>query len=331
MSEPLTIDQAVSTLVGEPEPQDDAVEALEAPAEAAEEPTEEIASDTQEEDPDGEAEEPGDDGEEKPEEEAEAVAPVDPPVWWKAEAKARFAELPPELQAVVFEQEQVREKVVSEAKAQAAQTVQAAQKEMEGVQTLAAQLAEFLPQALETFDSRWGKQPDWAAVVQERGAEEAFVLKSQWEAEQQQLRQLSQANDQAKAQAHHAYVKAEFVRLAEIAPELAPDVSDPTKGAEARVEVTQYLEGLGIPRDAIVQISATEMLIARKAQLWDKAQAQPKALATKIKPAAPAKSPVRPAASVPAATPQRIGAQAANRFAQTRSVDDAVAMLLARK
>lgn len=330
MSEPLSVDQAVSALMGEPEPQDTPVEALEAPPEAAEDPTDDIPSDTQEEDPEGEAEEPGDDGEEDAEAEVEAVAPVDAPLWWKAEAKAQFAQLPPELQAVVHEQEAVREKVVAEAKAQAAQTVQAAQKEMEGVQTLAQQLAEFLPQALETFESRWGKQPDWAAVAREQGADEAFILKSQWETEQQQLQQLAQANQAATAQAHQAYVKAEFTRLAEIAPELAPDVTDPTKGAAERADVSQYLIGLGVPQDAIRQISATEMLIARKAQLWDKAQAQPKALATKPKPAAPAKSPVRPAASVPAATPQRQATQAANRFAQTRSIADAVALIASR-
>lgn len=330
MSEPLSFEQAVQTLAGEPEREPEAVEAQEAPVEAAEgapasEDTE--AATTAEDDAQGEADEPGDEGEEEAEAETEAVAPVDAPVWWKAEAKAEFAKLPPELQAVVHEQEAVREKVVSEAKAQAAEAVKAAQSELKGVQTLAQQLNDFLPQALETFKSRWGDAPDWAEVARTQGAEEAFILKAQWESEQQQLTKLTQAQKEAEAQAFNVYVKAEFETLATIAPELA----DPVKGPELRTAVTKFLIEDGIDPEQIRGISAREMRIANEARMWREAQAKSKALASKPKPISPpVKSALKPAAAQPAATPQRAAQQAQNRFVQTRSIEDAIALLASR-
>jgi CO/xanthine dehydrogenase FAD-binding subunit len=61
---------------------------------------------------------------------------------------------------------------------------------------------------------------------------------------------------------------------------------------------------------------------------WRAAQANAKT-ATKpaIKPAAPA---VKPTAAQGGNTQQRTTASAGNRFAQTRSIDDAVALLLAK-
>lgn len=334
MSEPLSFEQAVQTLAGEPEPVveaekpglNEAIEAVDAQIAAAVEPTEDTEAATTAEDAPSEADEPGDEGTEG-EEEAEPVAAMDPPAWWKAEAKAKFAELPPELQAVVHEQETVRERVVSEAKAQAAETVRAAQKEMEGVQTLAQQLNDFLPQALETFKSRWGEAPDWAAVAREQGAEEAFILKSEWEAQRLQLEQVKAAAVQAETQAFQAFVQSEFTKLAEIAPELA----DPVKGPQARETVTKFLINEGIAPENIRNITAAEMRIANEARLYRELMAKSKTLATTAKPiAAPAKSALKPAAAQASATPQRLAQQAQNRFAQTRTVEDAIALLASR-
>ena len=319
---PLSVDQAIANLAGPPpEVETPEVEPPEAEPEDAPETEDATTSD----DADSEDDSPGDEGEEA-EAEEEAVAPVPAPTWWKADAKAKFADLPPELQAVVLEQESVREKVVAEVKAQAAETVKAAQKELAGVQTLADQLNDFLPQAIETVKGRWGEAPDWAEVVRLQGAEEAFILKAQWEQEQAQIVQLRQATAQAEAQARQVFLQNEFATLAEIAPEL----TDPTTGAEKRTAITLYLDTNGIEREAINNISAREMLIAHKAMLWDQAQAKSKTLATKpqtAKPTQAAKSPVRPGAATAPATPQRAAQTLVNRYAQTRSVDDAIALL----
>jgi hypothetical protein len=320
---PLSVDQAIANLAGPP-PEVEAPEA-EPETEALDETESEDATTSDE--PVSEDDSPGDEGDEA-EDETEAVAPVDAPAWWKADAKAKFAELPSELQAVVLEQETVRERVVSEAKAQAAETVKAAQKEMEGVQALADHLNDFLPQAIETFKSRWGEAPDWAEVVRVSGAEEAFILKAQWEQEQAQIVQLKQATAQAEVQARHVFLQNEFKTLAEI----APDLTDPTTGAEKRTAITLYLDTNGIDREAINNISAREMLIAHKAMLWDQAQATSKQLATKpqAKPPQPAKTPVRPGAAVAPSSPQRTAQSHRKRFAQTRSVEDAIALLVSK-
>lgn len=320
-SGPLSVDQAIAALT--PEPVEQA--APEAPQEAAEEPVEIEGEASAPEDTEAEAETP-DDGEQA-EAEPEAVAPAEPPKYWSQDAKAKFTELPPELQAVVLAQEGPREEAAAKAKAEAAQISQAAQAEVAKVQQLADHLNGFLPQAIETFRSKWGDAPDWMAYATEYGAEAMIVAKVQHEQELALLQQTAQAAQAAEAQAREATVKAEFQRLAEIAPELA----DPVEGPKRRAEITTFLQSEGLAADDIRNITAVEMALANDAMQWRKAQAALKARpATKPASVAAPRSPVRPAAAAPAPA-QRTATQVANRFAQTRSVDDAVALLLAGK
>lgn len=322
---PLSFDRAVASLLPE-EPQN---EAPEAPAEAAVEADETEGADQASEDTEDQAAEPSE-GEET-EAEAEAVEPAEPPRYWSKDAKEAFGKLPPELQAVVLAQEGPREEAASKAKAEAAAIRQQADAELAKVSQLAEQLAGFLPQAVETFKSRWGDQePDWEAaldqLIQNVGVEQAPAelarLQTRYQKERAQLEQTASATTEAQAQAHAAFVRQEAAKLAEIAPDLA----DPDKGAERRQAVGKFLMDRGVEPDAIRQISASEMSIAYDAMRWREAQAAMKA-APKPKPAAVPKATVRPSASAPQSSPARL---AANRFAQTRSVDDAVALLLAK-
>lgn len=316
----LSVDQAIAALMPEPAEQG-APEAVDTAAEPEEIEGEANAP----EDTEGEAEAPAD-GDEA-EVEPEAVAPVDPPKYWSQDAKAKFAELPPELQAVVLAQEGPREEAAAKAKAEAAQQTQAAQAEVAKVQQLADHLGSFLPQAIETFKSKWGDAPDWMAYATEYGAEAMIVAKVQHEQELALLQQTAQATERAQDAAREAAVKVEFQKLAEIAPELA----DPVEGPKRRSEVTSFLVSEGLAEDDIRNITAVEMALANDAMQWRKAQAALKARPTpKPNPAAAPRSPVRPAAAAPVPA-QRTATQVANRFAQTRSVDDAVALLLARK
>jgi hypothetical protein len=315
----LTVDAAIEALTPQPvEP-----EAPEAPKGAAEEPAEPEGESSSPEEADAAPEEPAEDTEAEAEE--PAAEPLDPPKYWTKDAKAKFAELPPELQAVVLQQEGPREEAAAKAKAEAAKVREAAEKEVQGVQKLAEALADRIPQWLDAFENRWGKsEPDWVAVAQEHGLEAMQLAKVQYEREAKQLADAQAARQSAEQQAHQAFLKAEAAKLLEIAPELA----DPDKGAAKRADVATYLVDQGISRDALKSISAAELSIAHKAMLWDRTQAALKA-APKPKPAAPAsKAPARPAAAASQSNPTR---QAANRFAQTRSVEDAVALLLAPK
>lgn len=319
-SGPLSVDQAIAALA--PEPVEEAP-ALEAPTEAAEEP-EEIVGDQPAEDPE-DVPETDAEGEEEPD--VEAAAPVDAPVYWSKEAKAQFSELPPELQAVVLSQEGPREEAAAKAKATAAAEVEKAQKDVAGVQALVTHLNEFLPQAIQTFNQRWG-EPDWAKVAQEHGADQAFVLKVEYENEQKQLTQLQQAQQSAQAEARKAFLATEWKQLEQIAPEL----TDPEKGQAARSEVVKYLVDDGIPKEAVDQISAREMLIARKAMLWDRAQAALKAPKTP-KPVTQIaqRAPVRPAAAQPGASSARTATSIQNAFNAKPSIENAVALLVARE
>lgn len=320
----LSVDQAIAKLA--PEPVEQA--APEAPVEAAAEPEEIEGEASAPEDSNAEPEEQAE-GETEAEAEPEAVAPADPPKYWSHEAKAKFAELPPELQAVVLAQEGPREEATAKAKADAAEQSRVATTEMQKVAELAEGLAERLPQWIARFEDQWGAQaPDWVAFGQEHGAEAMTMAKTQYEADRQKLSDAAAETAKAQALAQEAFFKAEHAKLAEIAPDLA----NPETGPAKRSEVSQYLVKQGVAPSSIEMISAVEMNLAHKAMLWDQAQAAIKAR-PKATPAAPAAtSPVRPAAALAQSSPQRSALSAAQaRFNLNPSADNAEALLLARK
>jgi hypothetical protein len=331
-SAPLSVEQAIASLTPEPAEQEANAwgEKLDAAIEKAD------AAVSGEENTEGEAsspEEASDEGENPVEEteaeaEPEAVAPVEPPKYWSQDAKAKFAALDPELQAVVLAQEGPREEAAAKAKAEAAEKVKAAEAELGKVGQLAEVLAERVPQWVKAFESRWGTQtPDWVAFAQEHGVETMTLTKLQFDTEQQQLGEAAKAQQIAQTQAHEAFVKAEFAKLAEIAPELA----HPETGAAKRTEVSQYLAKQGIPPEAVQNISATEMSMAHKAMLWDQAQTK-LSVVPKPKPTAPGKpASVRPAAAQAQSPAQRTAKEVVGRFHAKPSIENAVAMLLAKK
>jgi hypothetical protein len=319
----MTVDMAVTSLLTPVEEQ-----APEAPQAAAEEATEPQGETSTPEEAQGEPAEPAE-GEEA-EAEGGAVAPAEPPRYWSKDAKEAFAALPADLQAVVLAQEGPREEAAAKVKAEAAAKTAEAQAEMGKVTQLAEHLSGFLPQALETFKARWGDEPDWVAVAQEHGAEAMTLAKAQYDAEKSQIAKLVEAKREADALAHQAYLKAEFAKLAELAPELAPDATDPKQGQEARQAVVKYAISNGIAEADIAHISAAEMLIARKAMLWDEAQAKLKA-APKPKPAPLKPALVRPGAATAQSPSQRAAVSSQNAFNSKPSIDNAVALLLNKK
>lgn len=327
---PLTAEQAIASLV---EQYEDPAE-TEAPLAAAEPAEGQEITEGEASSPEGAedgAETPAEDTEETEAEPEEPVEALEPPRYWSQDAKAKFAELPPDLQAVVLAQEGPREEAAAKAKAEAAKQVSEAKTELAKVQTLAAALNERLPQWIQAFQTRWGNQaPDWVAYAQQHGVDAMTLAKTQFEAERQQLQDAAQETDKARRLAHEQFVQTEFVKLVELAPDLAPSAQDPRQGSEKRQGVVKFLVEHGIPQDAIAQISAVEMSLAYDAMRYREAQAKLKAAPKPKNPSAPPpKTVVRPATAQAQASPQRQAQQIANRFAQTRSVDDAVALLLA--
>lgn len=252
-------------------------------------------------------------------EEDEAEASVSPPDKWDAEDKAAFAKLAPDVQALVLEQETKREAVLVKAREKASEE---ARREVEGeisqVRAVAENLQRILPQAVATFQQQWG-EPDWKATLEQYGPEETMRLQIAHRDQLEQLQRLNQANEQAEAVARQHYIAEETRKLKELAPELA---SDATK----QQEVATFLLKNGATQTDLENLPAWAAALALDAFKYRNAQA----VASAPKPKAPAKPILKPAAGQAQSPSQRSATQLQNRFAQTASREDAVALLMAK-
>lgn len=324
----LSVEDAVSLLHGPQDNQDE--QAPEAPLEAAEEP-EELPEETNPEGDADEADEPGDSEEEAETETAEAE-PINPPQWWSKEAKARFAELPPDLQAEVMAQEGKREEVVSKAKAEAKQQAEAAAKRIGEIEQIVQGLNEVLPRALKNHQDKWANV-DWEAWA-DQAPEEAFKGRLQFEQEQRDLAELASRQREAQQVQQSEYVKAEYAKLQDAAPEL---YGDEPEVVQKRRDVGQFLLSRGLPPEAVQSISAEELAIAYDAMRWREHQAKAKQVAANPKTIAPPKlkasPPVKAAAAAPVRTSQqRSIEQIRGRISRSNDpVADGVALLQAMR
>lgn len=265
------------------------------------------------------AENPDAEGEEGTDAEG-AENPLDAPLHWKPEGKAKWAELPREIQAEILAQEAPRETIVAKAKEERT----AIEAERDDTRKFAERLGEFLPQAIQTFRNRWGDNPDWVAYAQAHGADAMSIAKAQYEAETGQLRQAAAATVEAEQRSRNAFFTAEHTALATIAPDLA----DPKEGPARRGEVVKFLQSLGYTPQVLEMISANDMALARDAMLYRRAKAKPSPTPPKPTPATTRPLARGGSAAAGAADPKaRQAQQARNRFAQTKSTADAMAYL----
>jgi hypothetical protein len=317
----LSVDAAAHLLGAEPrEKEDEAPEtgaSIETPAASA---AEEESGSEAERESDG----PGDADDDSAEEGAQEIAAPEPPRWWSKEAKARFASLPPELQAVVFQQEDMRERVTSRAKQEAAAARKHAEAGVAEVGRRLAYLDQLAPDIANLFQNRWANI-DWSTLPDQVGADEAFKLKAQFEKERDTMVQLHALQQAAREDQFRKFVAAESEKLKTAAPELA----DETHGPERKRQLGTFLLGMGFPADRIQQMSADEAAIAYDAMRWRQAQAKASELARK-QPAQQARPVVRPTAAPQRSNSQRSADDAMKRLRSTGRVDDAVALLNAR-
>lgn len=319
---PFTREDAVRALM-EPAP---AVEA-EAPqvADTAPEQDQETEADTTAEDVSSEAEAPGDADEEAETQEPETPA-VDAPHWWTAEQKAKWSELSPEHQQIIAETEKNRDSAVGRLKQEAAEARKKADQEAAGLGQYRQAVEQVLSSASQTFKSRW-EGVDWAAWA-EQDPVAAFQGKAQHDKEAQELQQLQTARQASENLQHQRHLESESAKLAEVAPDLA----DPEKGSARREEVGRFLIQTGIEADNLRWISAAEMSLAYDAMRYRQLQAKAKSelAKPKLKPAVPAKPALKPGAAQAGNSQQRDVDRIQNRFAQTKSREDAVALILAK-
>jgi hypothetical protein len=319
-SGPLSIDQAVEQLTQTDAP---------AEAEAAPEPEPEIEASPEAEDPEA-AETPSEDGEVEAEPTLEAV---DPPHFWAAEDKEAFAQLSPELQVKILGYEKNRDVATAKAIQEAKEAEKRAEQEASRIAQLNERLDKLIPEAEAAFASKWPDQIDWVATLNqltegyglEEGQRQYLLLKEQHEQDTRQLAAAKVAKQEAEQQSFATFVQSEYAKLATV----EPDLTDPKLGAERRQKVVTFLIERGVPAEQVRHAGAVELSLAYDAMRFREARKSGKA-ALGPKPAhTPAARPVTPAASIPQ-TPQRAAAAVKNRFAQTRSVDDAVAFLMTK-
>lgn len=315
---PLAVDQAVAALAARRTAPAEAVEQA-APEPVAAEPISEAEPTAEETAIEPEAANEGEQPAEPPEPETPAI---EPPRFWDAEAKARFRELSAEHQAFVLSQSEKGVAASAKAIQEASERAKAAEEQARGVTALAKELSDFLPQALDTFKSRW-EGVDWLKLANE--APDDYVrYKAMHDAEKDQLEQVSTANQKAQAEAHAAFVREQKTLLATVAPELA----DPKEGPKRRAELGSWLKSQGVSDEEIVSLPAVAASMAYDAMRYRLAKAN--AAKPTPKPQPVAAKPVPPTSS--AANPQhRSVMDASSRLAKSGSVDDAVKLLQARR
>lgn len=256
---------------------------------------------------DAEPAEDAEEAEEAEEEAEEAAPPVEAPHFWSAEDKAAFAKAPPEVQAAIVEHENNRNRA-------AEQFIQRTAESAKQYQTAAEKLTELFETARQNEDL-FGPV-DWEEWLR---TDPGGAL-----AAQHKVQQLQAAKAEADRNAFASFLQEEGRKLPTVAPELA----DPVDGPKRRAELGQYLVSQGVPPEQLTAASAIELAIAYKAMKFDQAQAAAKTATTR-KPAEAPRKPVKPTSAQPGSSPQRTAQQLSNRFAQTRSDDDAVALILA--
>jgi hypothetical protein len=253
---------------------------------------------------------------------------LDPPRWWNKDAKARFSSLSPELQAVVFAQEENRERAVQRAKQDAAQARKTADAHTQEMSQRLQLLDRLAPDAAQLFAGRWANV-DWSRLPDQVGAEEAFKLKAQYDKERDTLSTLHAMQQAASEENFRTFVATESEKLRSV----APDLTDETHGAGRKQELGRFLLAQGFPADRIQYMSADEAAIAYDAMRWRQAQSKAQTLAqqqTKKQHAPSAKPPVKPTAAAARSTQTRSADDAARRLKATGRIDDAIALLNAR-
>ena len=203
------------------------------------------------------------DVDEAPEEPDGDPPQIAPPHSWDAAAKARFRELPADVQELIAEREDAAEQVIQAA----ADARDRAEGEASEAEQMTQALDHLLPQAAQTFAGKWDGV-DWAAWAQ-ADPQAAFQGRMAFEAEQAQLHQLAEAQAQARAVSHRQFVAGEAARLKAVAPELA----DPKAGPARRQAVARFLTDLGATQDQLSDLTAEEAALAYDALQWRQARA----------------------------------------------------------
>jgi len=197
------------------------------------------------------------------EEEADDLPPIEAPVSWDAEAKAKFAELPRDVQEYVSKREGERERFVQQksqeatrAKTDALQqaTSELAQIEQSYAQQFQQLAAQLNPQAPDPAILRINPEAFYAQEAEYRAK---IAQQQQLQQQAQQFAEQAKAREAQAEQAFHAEQHRAIV-------ENFPEYLDPTTGPKLRAELSAVAKELGYPDELIGQARAQDILAMRK-------------------------------------------------------------------
>jgi hypothetical protein len=190
--------------------------------------------------------------------EAEALPPIEPPRFWTAEAKERFASLPRETQAYIAEREQARDTEVRRTQNEAAEKRKAAEAEAQAAAKARQEYEAKIPQLLQTLQQQ--QASEFADIRThadlQRMAAEDPVRYLKWDAHQKQLSAVAE-----EAQAAHQRQVQEAVQSWQkfcanedklIADKL-PDLADPAKAPKLRESAVKVLTDHGFTEQELAE------------------------------------------------------------------------------
>lgn len=290
---------------------------------------------TNEDKPDGEDE----DGEEEKPTDVEKL-PL-PSSWSKEDAK-EWEDLTPGAQAVVARREAERDKYVRKVGFEASQTRQQVESQARDV---IAQMHDSHVQALTTYAQQFMPSPPDQRLLYSNNQEDVLLYHRQEAAyrtatdQQQQLhQQIAQAQQQANL-ARTQTQQAERASDAQRLKEQLPEWFDPSEGPKLQTELQSIGTELGYPVELMAEASSVDILALKTAGEWrSKAAKYDQLIAKKMEGVRAAKEMPRmarpgvaPTRSQQQASTANRRSQALNSFGQTRSGEDAAALLLERK
>lgn len=270
-------------------------------------------------------------GQSEPDAEEPAAPAIEPPASWSADDKAKFAALPPDLQAVVSRRESERDKLVNQRTQEIAEQRKAAEAEREAIATERDTYSRSLQQllALAVPEAQLYANINWQQLSVENPAEYVRLsaardaLRGKVGALQTEMQRVQHQNAAHEAQ-QRGEVLAEQRR---ILTEKIPEFADPEKGRKFADDLTANLAHYGYAPEEVRQaVDHRAILVARDAMRWRQHEAALKTADAK-RTAQPAPTVQKPGAPAQVSNAQKQRDAKMSQLRRSGSLRDAAAIL----
>lgn len=217
-------------------------------------------------DEDAESEEANAAGEE--EGEADADPPIDPPQFWSEDAKKHWPDLPRQTQEFLSEQDQRTTAAVNQKMMAIADEVKkrTADRTQQLDDLVSAAVVQFQNEYANITDERLAQ----LVSTKEITSETAFQIMAERNQREASLKELLGQVQRQRDEETQKYVAAEADRLRTLMPEFF----DEKKGPEIKKDIMQYAAQNGVSKEDLEGISARDLVILRKAMMYDRNQAK---------------------------------------------------------